>query len=311
LPAVLHATEPPTKEEIEDVAWKVWDTKYKPRIVIIAGQNNYQQLSEEFLAENQKLAERERIKRAQEHLLYLDADSIPPSPEIVAGKPPTDVQIWYAQTALWIAQDVAAAINEANKSAHNVLDAPVKHLVSFRVPFGPEQYVLATSAPASAAAAMGGGGVPSLQPTLNANGVPEYYSLSPTGRVSNPVYDVIHFDLVMRVDFRKIPQILAELERNRLFTVLSSSVAAIDSAQELKANGYVYGNDPVAELSIQGEALFLRSWTVDKENTPPYKNALMPEYVRGAVGAQEGVGPAAGGPGMVPPGGSAVGVEGM
>lgn len=314
IPKLLHATEPPTKDEIDEVAWKIWDEQYKVRIVAIAGQNNLQQISDEYVSEQINLAKNERIRRAKENLMYLDPDSIPPSPEIQAGKPPTDVQIWFAQTGLWIVQDVAAAINEANKDAHNVMDAPIKHLVSFRVPFGPEQYILASSAPQTAAMGGGESGV-SAQPTLNANGVPEYYSLSPTGRVCNPVYDVIHFDLVLRVDFRKIPQILAEIERNRLFTVLRASVAAIDSAQELKTNGYVYGNEPVAELTIQGEALFLRSWTVDKDNTPPYKNALMPEFVRGVVGAQEGVGPAVPGNAgemLAPFGGAgAVGPEGM
>ena len=291
LPQLMRATEPPTREDLDVIAQKIWDEKFKIRIISIAGQTNEADVGAEFAAEVMDLPVRERQKRATENLIYLDPDSIPPSPDIQLGVPPTDVQIWFAQTALWVAEDVVAAINEANKGAKSVLDAPVKHLVSFRVPFGPDQYVLPAAAPGAVSPE---GGPPPL--TLNANGVPEYFNLSPTGRVSNPIYDVIHFDLVLRVDFRKIPQVLAELERNRLFTVLQTNVAAIDSAQELKAHGYVYGNDPVAEITIQGEALFLRSWTVDKDSTPPYKSALMPELVRQTVGAQEG--PGLGGAGM-------------
>ena len=291
LPLAMRATEPPTREEVEDVAQKIWDEKFKVRIIRVGGQDNSQQVGDEFSAEVMELPVRERQKRANENLVYLDPDSMPPSQDIQLGVPPTDVQIWFAQTALWIAEDVVSAINAANTGATNVMNAPVKHLVSLRVPFGPEQYILPQSAPGAVMSA--DGGLPPL--TLNANGVPEYFNLSATGRVCNPIYDVIHFDLILRVDFRKIPQVLAELERDRLFTVLQCNVAAIDSAQELKAHGYVYGNDPVAEIAIQGEALFLRSWTVDKDSTPPYKSALMPELVRQTVGAQEGPGLGAGG----------------
>ena len=40
------------------------------------------------------------------------------------------------------------------------------------------------------------------------------------------------------------------------------------------------------------EALFLRSWTVDKANE--FKNALMPDLVMQAVGAKPPVGPVPG-----------------
>jgi len=62
----------------------------------------------------------------------------------------------------------------------------------------------------------------------------------------------------------------------------------------------VYGNQPVAEISLRCEALFLRSWTVDKDNTPPYKNALMPKEIRQAVGAEEGPALPGGVPGAMP-----------
>ena len=281
IPAELKATRPPSNEEIQEIALKIWDEKYAVRIVRIGQQTNEQQIGAEFQEENFDLDERERRKRALENVIYMDDESLAISPDIVPGKAPTDPQIWFAQNVLWIEEDVAKAINAANKGAKNVLDAPVKHLVSLRTPFAVDQYVL--PGPAMGAAAATADGTPPVIPT-DANGAPAVFIASPTGRVSNDLYDVIHFELILRVDYRKIPQVLAELERDRLFTVLSTGVSAVDAAAEKLANGYVYGDQPVAEITLTCEALFLRSWTVDKENN--YKAALMPEVVQMAVGAK-------------------------
>lgn len=278
LPLLLNATKPPTSDDITDVASDLWEKKFAIQVYDIGGTNNLTRVSDEFQLEIQDLPRREQEKRAREHVIYLDEDSLAVSSDIQLGQPPEDTQIWFAQTVLWIEQDVVKAINDANDGATTVMEAPIKHLVSLRVPFGPEQYVL----PVMTSLGGLGGEVASLP--LNANGVPEVFAVSPTGRVCNDLYDVVHLELVLRVDFRKIPQILAELERNRLFTVLSTGVASIDGAEERKQLGYVYGNDPVAEITLQCEALFLRSWTVDKDND--YKNALMPKSVRLAIGAQ-------------------------
>jgi hypothetical protein len=300
LPKELKATRPPSKEDIEEVADKIWEDQYRKRVIRIGPKDNYQAIAAEFLGGAQDLTVKEQKKRASEHKIYLDFTSLPVNPSIGGEVGPSAQVIWFAQTGLWITEDVVKAINAANSRATNVLNAPVKHLVALRVPFGAEQYKLsgvAMSATGEAAA------VP-----VDANGVPEVFTVSPTGRVCGELYDVIHFDLILRVDFRKIPQVLAELERNRLFTVLSTSVASVDAAEEMKVNGYVYGEDPVAELTLQCEALFLRSWTVDKEND--FKDAIMPDVVMHVVGAKQGPGvqPGAlggqdfGGDSLLPPG---------
>lgn len=298
LPADLNATRPPSNDEIMELANKIWDDKYNVRIVQIGTQTNLNDITQEFQQENFDLDEKERQKRAVEHRMYLDDDSLAISPDILPGKGPTDAQMWFAQTVLWIEEDVVDAINAANKGAKNVLDAPVKHLVSLRAPFGVDQYVLNAPVPGMpGAGADAGAAMP-----VDANGAPAVFTASPTGRVCNDLYDVIHFELILRVDYRKIPQVLAELERNRLFTVLSTAVSAVDSAAEKRANGYVYGEQPVAELTMTCEALFLRSWTVDKENN--YKNALMPDIVQMSIGAKPpapGMVPGMGIPGAVPP----------
>ena len=287
LPKRLSATRPPFPEELQEMAQKIWDEKYNPRVIVIGGDNNLDQVTEEFYAEVQDLPEREYQKRAAENRVYLDEMSLPvsPSPNMMPGKQPSDTDIWFAQTALWITEDVVNAINSANEGSKSIQDSAVKHLVALRVPFGPQQYVLATQA---AGLPPGADGTAPVLPT-DANGVAQVFNVSPTGRVSNDVYDVIHFEVVLRVDFRKIPQVIAELERNRLVTVLSTAVSGVDAEAAYRDVGYVYGNDPIAEVTFGCETLFLRSWTVDKDNQ--YKAALMPQPIRIMVGAEQGAAP--------------------
>jgi hypothetical protein len=290
IPKLLNATSPPTTEELTEIAQEMWETNYKSRILLVAGQDNYQDVSNQFTFEVvANLKEQEQRKRAMNHMVYLDDVSLASSTEIQVGKVPNENQIWFAQVGLWIEQDVAKAIVAANKGAKNILDAPVKHLYALKLPFGGDMYVRAGAVAGAEGAAL---------PT-DANGAPQLFSASPTGRACNDLYDVVHFDLVLRVDYAKIPQVLNEIERDRLFTVLTTSVASVDAADEKNKFGYIYGDQPVAELTLTCEALFLRSWTVDKENN--FKSALMPKAIRQHVGAEPGPGLGLGG-GMGAPG---------
>jgi hypothetical protein len=289
IPKMLNATSPPTNEELTEIAQDIWENNYKNRILLVAGQDNYQDVSNQFTYEVvANLKEQEQRKRAMNHMIYLDEVSLAANTIIQPGVVPKKNDIWFAQVGLWIEQDVANAIVAANKGAKNILDAPVKHLYSLKLPFGGDMYIRGGTPGAEGAAV----------PT-DANGAPQLFIASPTGRACNDLYDVVHFDLVLRVDYTKIPQILNELERDRLFTVLTTSVASVDAADEKNKYGYIYGDQPVAELTLTCEALFLRSWTVDKENN--FKNALMPQAVRQHVGAEPGPGLGLGG-GMPAPG---------
>lgn len=278
IPAELNATTPPSEEQIEAKAEQLWATKYAVQVVEIGGQNNLSQIEDQFLAEVKGLPDQEREQAALKHKVYLNENALPVSPDIVAGQNPTAEEIWFAQTALWITEDVAEAIKSANSKASNITDAPIKHLVAIQVPFGIEQYVMAGGK------ASGAGNAGAATIAVDDNGAPIVWSASPTGRVCNDLYDVIHFGLVLRVEARKVPQVLAELERNKLITVLQANVIAIDAQAERKQNGYVYGNEAVVEIQLKCEALFLRSWTVDAENER--KNALMPDEVQEAIGAK-------------------------
>jgi hypothetical protein len=295
IPKMMNATNPPSNEELTEIAQEIWDNNYKNRILLVAGQDNYQDVANQFTFEVvANLKEQEQRKRATSHMVYLDEFSLATSDAIQPGRVPKKHEIWFAQVGLWIEQDVAKAIVAANKGAKNILDAPVKHLYSLKMPFGGDMYVRGAGAPGAEGAAV---------PT-DANGAPQLFAASPTGRACNDLYDVVHFDLILRVDYSKIPQILNELERDRLFTVLTTSVSNVDAAEEKNKYGYIYGDQPVAELTLTCEALFLRSWTVDKENN--FKNAVMPQAVRQHVGAEPGPGLGLGGgvptPGAAPAG---------
>ena len=99
---------------------------------------------------------------------------------------------------------------------------------------------------------------------------------SPTGRVSNGMYDVVQFrmDLVVEVD--QIPAVIRAISHNRLMSAFQVEIKAIDAEQALNA-GYYYGEKPVADVSLSCEALLLRHWTVP----------LMPVVIKRQLGVPE------------------------
>ena len=281
LPADVNATTPPSPDELNQAALEIYESKYVDQIVPAA--NNKDDVDRRFLEEVETLPDVERVRRARAGQVYLSPDALPASPDVTLERGPTPEQIWYAQNVLWVLEDVVKSIVEANADARNVTDAPVKHWVSTAIPFGPDQYVLTGKAKASAGSDGGGG---SAAVTTDANGAPAVWSASPTGRVCNDLYDVVHFDLVLRVDASRVPQVIASLERSKLVTVLRTSLTNVDAAAARRQEGYVYGDDPVVQLALQCEVLFLRKWTLDKDDEGKTgTNALMPIEVQRAIGA--------------------------
>lgn len=279
LPAELKATIPPTAQQIEYAAQKLWADKFSPQVVEIGGQDNLPQITDQFLAEAKKLPNKVREAAALNYMIYLNEDALPVSPNIYAGENPKVEDIWYAQMALWITEDVVKSINSANEGATNITNAPVKHFLYMTVPFGPEMYVTAGGKAGSSGGGEEGAAIP-----VDEDGRPAVWSASPTGRVSNDLYDVVHFNLALRVDARKVPQVLAALERDKLVTVIQAAVTAVDAAAARKLDGFVYGKDPVVSIELKCEALFLRSWTINKEGEG--KGALMPDEVQIEIGAK-------------------------
>jgi hypothetical protein len=279
---ILNGGQPPTKEEVDAAAKEMWDTKYEQRRATYSnGQTNEAELKGQYDQEVAKLPEQMKQRVATTHKMYVDPDALDYSPALQSaaqmGRPATPADIWFAQMGLWIEEDVAKAIANSNASAKNVLDAPVKRLIKIELPRVDKNfqdfYVFATHT------APGAGNAEAPPPPAEPGAL--VASVSPTGRVSNPLYDVVAFTVVMDVDAAKVPTVLQELMRNQFIYVRQTDVSNVDSVAE-QAMGYLYGDAPVAQLTLKCEAIFLRDWTKD----------LMPASVQQALG----IVPAAGQP---------------
>lgn len=99
------------------------------------------------------------------------------------------------------------------------------------------------------------------------------FAYSMTGRLPHtPVYDLMRFNLRLRCEAAAVPYVLNQLQAGSLITVLNVDVRTVDLALAA-SQGYVYGDEPVVELDLQGEMVFLRSWTA----------ALMPTSIKDAL----------------------------
>jgi hypothetical protein len=97
------------------------------------------------------------------------------------------------------------------------------------------------------------------------------YRYSPSGRLLHtPFYDAVQFTMELRVSTEELPYVLRQLQAESFVTVLN--VFKVESVDPFVAldEGYVYGDQPVSQVTLQCEMLLLRSWTVD----------LMPEVIR-------------------------------
>ncbi len=245
---ILRGGVPPTAEEIEQRKARLWHDEFRTSIKVYAGgQTNEAQVTEAFNAAAAQLPMLMTAEVAQKQLIYVDPNAFTIQQGIEGSQAPNPENIWWAQQGLWIQQDVAEAIAATNSQATNVLNAPVKRLVALQVP---SNYVFP-------AAAMPASGSPdSAQP------VSTEPSVSPTGHVSNSVYDVVHFKLEVVIDANEIPTLLRELSRQRLITVTRvEQLASVDSSVD-ESMGFIYGDQPVVKLSLNCEALLLREWTV-------------------------------------------------
>lgn len=264
LPKGLGAAIPPTPEEIQQQQQLLHDTKFETRVIKVGGNEiNREEIEREFKIAAEQLPDQLRQERATQFRLYMDRDAVSTNPIMLDNsKKPTVSDLWFAQLALWIEYDVANAIVEVNNKGAvvpaggkpNILTDPIKRIVHLDVPQEPSVYVLA-SPPTSADARNQTTAPP------ESDGNARDYSLSPTGRVCNSMYDVTHFQLVVDVDSRQIPLLLSELQRNKLITVTELDMVPVDSAARFD-DGYIFGNAPIVELTLQCEALFMREWTI-------------------------------------------------
>ncbi|MCH8342695.1 MAG: hypothetical protein IH983_01775 [Planctomycetes bacterium] len=198
------------------------------------------------------------------------------------------VRLFDWQWRFWIKQDILMALREANQPYDSVLDGPVKRLVSMQVFDEP-----APAARGGPPASGGGLGVGATGPQRRGRGgrsrsapsaaatpaaadpsqeVPLDFSVSFTGRTSNPLYDVRHVRLTIVVDSSRIPEVLDALVRYNFITIINTQLDVVDSFSEVK-DGYYYGGTPVSRLTLELETIWLREWTA-QFMPPELKQAL-------------------------------------
>jgi hypothetical protein len=152
--------------------------------------------------------------------------------------PPSD--IWTAQLWLWNIQDAVTAVARANADGKDVTDSPVKQITDLTVKDPP--YLIVGDPTV-------GDDKSPLTPAPDA---------SPTGRVSNGMYDVTQFSMGLDVDADRLPQVLNGLQTGQFLTILSAQVTAIDSADRAKS-GFLYGKARIVHLDLVFEDLFLHT----------------------------------------------------
>ncbi len=181
------------------------------------------------------------------------------------GRQPSLSQIWRGQMELWVQQDIVGAIGLANRvsdSQSNVMNNPVKQLLQIQVIPG---YVgIDSTGGLSSTGTMSSGKAPSGEARL-----PSDFRLSPTGRRSNTIYDVIHAKVDMIIDFQRIPEVFEAFGKTNFMTILSTTIENIDEYAMLQ-EGYLLGQGDCVKVTVLLETLWLREWTT----------RLMPERVR-------------------------------
>jgi hypothetical protein len=285
---VLHGDVPPSETELTKAKEDKKAAITNEQKLIDAGGNitNQQAIDLEINTALAALADDLRRSIANKCMVYFSQDtfSVFNNPPILVGLPPDPSTIFWAQIGLWTQQDFCSAVYAINtlpgpdgKKPENVLDAPIKHVVKIILP-----QTAQTIPFIGVSTAANDPNAPPPAPADPNAPITKNTALSPTGRVSNPMYDVVQFDVELIVDAERLPMVLEELGRGRFMTVVQVvSVTAVDSSI-YHSLGYYYGAKPVVNVKLKIEDLFLREWT-----TP-----MMPMSVRQRLGIAPPANPA-------------------
>ena len=270
---VLRGTLPPTAEEqaAADLAQSNEilrnNLQTDPRGVA----QNQQQVDSLLAEMRAKLPLQLRVGKAANNQIYVSPNAVEIHAEMSDIGKLNDINVFNAQFSLWLQTTLLEAIADANKGAKNVFDAPVKHLLSLRVPMN-------IADPAANSAVMGFGapvGEPVAALPLTADSsapITPKYETNPLGYGSNAMYDSIRVQMVLRVDASRLPEVLASLSQNHLVKVRNVNFRTVSVGAAL-LEGYFYSRDgalPLVEVELDCDVLVLRAWLA------PY----MPEPVK-------------------------------
>jgi len=188
---------------------------------------------------------------------------------------PSLAELYDWQWQYWIVEDILRGLADANSDDEGawVEKEPVKRVVQISV-FEPG-YGAASGGGGGGgsgnAPGLGGGGGrgggggggksgPAPLPVNPAQEVKPDYGASFTGRLTNPLYDVRLVEVLVVVETARINEVLDALARRNFITILDLAMAPGDhyaAAQE----GYYFGSEPITELTLMIETVWLREWT--------------------------------------------------
>jgi len=283
---ILGAALPPTQAELTSISQSIAQRIRRERTDRDAANRiTNQQEVDQLIAEAQaKALPDERQGRAERSKVYLSPGALSPLPGMVAataagGINPAEtsiVTLFNAQVGLWLHEAIATAIARTNASASNVFDAPIKHVAAI----GWADQLIAVQARTTGFQAGGlqagpeGAAAPAVPEPSFASEISRDYRQSPWGHHSNNAYDIIPFKLVLRVDARRVSEVLVSLTRDQFIFIDNVSFTSVDT-NIAKQQGYIYGDAPIIELELDCTFLILRSWTIP----------IMPVEVRAAIAA--------------------------
>lgn len=209
------------------------------------------------------------IRRARNTYCYANLNSFNPRGTITGVDRPELDEMWYAQMAVWIQQDMVRALAGLNNRIAQSVEArgdspwvgnlPVKHLISVDV----DEYMPQVGG--------AGGGRARGRRSARRGGSDSSAVSGFTGRTGTPELDVLHLSMHLIVEARLLPSVIDEISKAGLYTVLDLDYVAVPPNRDLR--GYIYGWSPSIEVLMKIEGCFLRS---------EYEE-IMPEEVKEAI----------------------------
>jgi len=208
---------------------------------------------------------------------------------------PTLTELFYWQWDYWIIEDIFRAVDESNSGSTAVPASAVKRIRSIDIYDSPGDAAedradrrsgrgggssggqagggpfLSGGGTGGGGAQLGGGGGAGrgqqqaeegagAKPADPAQEVVRDYSVSFTGRKTNPLYDVRYARVYLVVENDRIPEVLDAIGAQNFMTITDMEIWPTDPVEALEA-GYVYGPDATSNVRLEIESVWLRSWT--------------------------------------------------
>jgi len=238
-------------------------------------------------------------ERARELSFYATLDDLD-VPEAPRQSRLSTAELFDWQWRFWIAEDLLEAFASANAGDATVVEGAVKRVVSMAVAdsFEPPRS-------RGGGSDFGGGGMPGRRGVDGGEGagsVPDAddpplgevridssveaardFERSFTGRISNAIYDVRNVEVTLVVATERLPQVFDAIAARNFMTVLDVALRPGDPFEAAR-RGYIYGTEPVSEVTMLIETVWLREWTAP----------FMPADARAALGISSGVVPGQG-----------------